>query len=55
LKVNSIFAPVVAINDQFVLLPEERMERVRHPKRWSPAALMRCIRRLVPKGKWSRA
>ena len=53
LKVNSIFAPVVAIDDQFVLLAEERMKRVRHPKRWSPTALMRCIRRLAPRGGWS--
>ena len=48
LELDSIFAPVVAIDDQFILLAEERMEWVRHPKRWSPTALIRCIRQLAP-------
>ncbi len=44
-EVDAILAPVMAIHDQFILLAEQRMERVRHPEGWSRCAPIRCIRR----------
>jgi hypothetical protein len=42
-EVDTILAPVMAIHDQLILLAEQRMEGVRHPKRQSRSALIRCI------------
>jgi hypothetical protein len=42
MKVHAVFAPVMAINDQFKLLPEQRMKWVRYPERWSRTNLMKC-------------
>jgi len=34
-EVDAVLSPVVAIDNQLILLVEQRMKRVRHPERWS--------------------
>ena len=41
-KVDTIFAPVLAIRHQFKLAPTKRMKRMRHPKSSTPFVAIRC-------------